>query len=180
MNLDLSIAQSVENTLKNLYGADFPIEKISIQETKKEFTGDRTVVVFPFLKISKTSPENTASAIGEILVQEHKHITEFNVVKGFLNLVISDSYWIEFLNDSMGEKCFALSPENSKSEVMVEFSSPNTNKPLHLGHLRNIFLGNSVSNILKSIGHKVYNVQIINDRGIHICKSMVALSLIHI
>ena len=177
MNLDLSIAQSVENTLNNLYGADFPIEKISIQETKKEFTGDRTVVVFPFLKISKTSPEKTASAIGEILVQEHKHITEFNVVKGFLNLVISDSYWIEFLNDSMGERCFALSPENSKSEVMVEFSSPNTNKPLHLGHLRNIFLGNSVSNILKSIGHKVYNVQIINDRGIHICKSMVAWKL---
>jgi len=174
MRIENSISKGVTNALKSLYNTDFDSENIVIQETKKEFVGDKTVVVFPFLKSSKSSPEATAEAIGKELVNSLIDVKSFNVVKGFLNLEIQDSYWIDFLNHACNDKNFGMQTPNSNSEIMVEFSSPNTNKPLHLGHLRNIFLGDSVSNLLAAGGHKVKRVQIVNDRGIHICKSMVA------
>lgn len=174
MDIKNKIATSTAKALVSLYSSDFSASSIQVQETKKEFDGDRTVVVFPFLKISKTSPENTATAIGEFIVGDLKEITGFNVVKGFLNLEIADSYWIQFLNSALEKPLYGFQKKNSKTEVMVEYSSPNTNKPLHLGHLRNNFLGFSVAKILEANGHKVQKVQIINDRGIHICKSMIA------
>ncbi len=174
MSIESKIAQSVSDTIKSLYSAEIPAEDIIVQETKKEFDGDRTVVVFPFLKMSKTSPENTAMALGKVLVDSLEEIENFNVVKGFLNLEISSNYWIDFLNSAAMNNNYGLKPINTSSEVMVEYSSPNTNKPLHLGHLRNNFLGYSVARILEANGHRVQKVQIINDRGIHICKSMVA------
>ncbi|MFK7757457.1 MAG: arginine--tRNA ligase [Flavobacteriales bacterium] len=174
MTLENIISNGVSNAIKALYSSDFPSENVSVQETKKEFTGDRTVVVFPFLRMSKTSPELTAEAIGNALLNDLSEVVGFNVVKGFLNLEIDSNYWINFLEESSSNPKFGFKPANSESEIMVEYSSPNTNKPLHLGHLRNNFLGYAVAEILKANGHKIYKVQIINDRGIHICKSMVA------
>ncbi len=172
-SLESLISDGVNAALKSLYSAENQVE-VPVQETKKEFDGDRTVVVFPFLRTSKKSPEQTANHIGEFLNENLSVVDGFNVVKGFLNLEISSNYWLEFLNGAAGEDKFGFAPQNSASEIMVEYSSPNTNKPLHLGHLRNNFLGYSVSKILEANGHKVQKVQIINDRGIHICKSMVA------
>lgn len=174
MDINNKIATSTAKALVSLYSSDFSASSIQVQETKKEFDGDRTVVVFPFLNISKTPPENTATAVGEFILGDLKEITGFNVVKGFLNLEIADSYWIQFLNSALEKPLYGFQKKNSKAEVMVEYSSPNTNKPLHLGHLRNNFLGFSVAKILEANGHKVKKVQIINDRGIHICKSMIA------
>src|SRR5690606_23688418 len=147
-------------------------ERIALQQTRPEFEGDVTINVFPFLKISGKGPEQTATAIGEFVQRELPIVERFNVVKGFLNMVIADRSWISFLAEaSAGD---LLSFPSTGEKVMVEYSSPNTNKPLHLGHLRNNFLGHSVSRILETAGHEVIKAQIINDRGIHICKSMLA------
>jgi len=177
-NLDLLITEAVSNACLTLYGTRPDIKQISVQSTRSEFVGERTVVVFPFTRIASKSPEATGEEIGTHLVSNVDEITAFQIVKGFLNLSISDSYWAEALSKAVRSgSSFGNKEPNSKSQVMVEYSSPNTNKPLHLGHLRNIFLGYSVSEILKAAGHNVVKVQIINDRGIHICKSMIAWQL---
>lgn len=145
---------------------------ISFQPTRPEFEGDLTINVFPFLKGSGKGPEQTATAIGEHIVKHVDVVDRFNVVKGFLNIVIADAYWLGFLRQATEKDLLQFGP--SGQQVMVEYASPNTNKPLHLGHARNIFLGEAVSRILQAAGHQVVRAQIINDRGIHICKSMVA------
>jgi len=157
---------------RELYGAAPDAEKIGFQPTRPEFEGDVTINVFPFLKLSGKGPEQTANAIGDHLVKHVEAVERFNVVKGFLNIVIADAYWTGFLHEASGTDLLRFPATGHK--VMVEYASPNTNKPLHLGHLRNIFLGYSVSRILQAAGNQVVKVQVINDRGIHICKSMVA------
>ncbi|HLU85570.1 MAG TPA: arginine--tRNA ligase [Vicingaceae bacterium] len=165
------IIQAVKKGLASIYDAEVEVNTIQPQKTRKEFEGDLTVVVFPFTKISKKSPEQTAEDLGNYLVKNVPQITNFNVVKGFLNLSIAPEYWLsELKNLSKNDN---PTPSTNKT-YMVEYASPNTNKPLHLGHLRNIFLGYAVAEILKANGHEVYKTQIINDRGIHICKSMLA------
>ena len=174
----MSIHQILTNALNNavsaLFQQDINPSMIQFQKTRKEFEGDVTLVVFPFVKISKMGPEQTGETIGNYLKENVAEVAAFNVVKGFLNLTISNDYWLNFFKEAYSNSNFGFQPANSKPRVMVEYASPNTNKPLHLGHLRNIFLGYSVSEILKANGHSVTKVQIINDRGIHICKSMVA------
>lgn len=166
--------QICKEASQNLFGHISIDAAIQIQKTKKEFPGDLTLVVFPLVRFSKKSPEETAEMIGDFLKSKHAEITEYNVVKGFLNLCFSNSFWRNRLVEITGETQFGMIDPGTKPTVMVEYSSPNTNKPLHLGHLRNNFLGYSVSKILEATGHRVIKVQIINDRGIHICKSMVA------
>lgn len=173
MNIPFEILTTISQSLNELYDHKVKVESLSLQPTRKEFEGTYTFVTFPFLRISKSNPEATGSAIGEYLKANCTHVTDFNVVKGFLNLTISDSSWLEVLNDIFDKPKFGFAPSNGQS-VMVEYSSPNTNKPLHLGHLRNNFLGYSVARIYEAMGYHVEKVQIINDRGIHICKSMVA------
>lgn len=173
IKMENTIAQKVVEAIQSLYQQNIESKLAQPQKTKKEFTGDLTVVVFPFLQASKKSPEQTAQEIGEYLVKNIEQIEDFNVVKGFLNLSISASYWVETFQKINKNQQFGFS-SNSGKTYMVEYSSPNTNKPLHLGHLRNNFLGYSVAEILKANGHEVFKTQIINDRGIHICKSMLA------
>ena len=172
--LDLDIQDAISKACQACFEAAIPSDQVQVQRTRKDFDGDRTVVVFPLTRISKTSPEKTAQVLGDWLVKQDDRMTSFQVVKGFLNLSVSSQYWAESLQEAIQNESFGLAKMNSKPKVMVEFSSPNTNKPLHLGHLRNIFLGYSVSKILEAAGHEVIKVQIINNRGIHICKSMVA------
>jgi arginyl-tRNA synthetase len=167
------IIQAVAKGIASIYGAEVDVNTIQPQKTRKEFDGDLTVVVFPFTKIAKKSPEQTAEDLGKYLVDNVPQITNFNVVKGFLNLSIAPEYWLGELNTIAQNKTFGQAAPSGKT-YMVEYASPNTNKPLHLGHLRNIFLGFSVAEILKANGHEVFKTQIINDRGIHICKSMLA------
>ncbi|HEY9082821.1 MAG TPA: arginine--tRNA ligase [Vicingaceae bacterium] len=167
------IIQAVAKGMASIYGAEVDVNTIQPQKTRKEFDGDLTVVVFPFTKIAKKSPEQTAEDLGKYLVDNVPQITNFNVVKGFLNLSIAPEYWLGELNTIAQNKTFGQAAPSGKT-YMVEYASPNTNKPLHLGHLRNIFLGFSVAEILKANGHEVFKTQIINDRGIHICKSMLA------
>ena len=175
MNIETTLVQSVVEAIKNLYGADFSAEKIQLQKTRKEFEGDYTVVVFPFLALSKKRPEETAQEIGEYLKNNIASISSFNVVKGFLNLAISPSYWVDLLNEIDNDEKWGITPVTENSPlVMVEYSSPNTNKPLHLGHIRNNLLGYALSNIIEANGNKVVKTNIVNDRGIHICKSMLA------
>lgn len=174
MNLDLILRTEIQKTASTVF--DQSVESFQIQPTNKEFEGSYTLVCFPLTKISKKSPEETARLMGEHLVAHSGIVSKFNVVKGFLNLVISDKTWLEAFRSINGDKNIGTLPSNGK-EIMVEYSSPNTNKPLHLGHLRNSFLGWSVAEIYKAIGYKVHKVQIINDRGIHICKSMAAWKL---
>lgn len=162
----------VVRAFRELYDKEVPGHQIGFQSTRPEFEGDVTINVFPFLKLSGTGPEPTAQALGEFLVKEEPVVARFNVIKGFLNLVIAESYWAGFVAD-LAKKDLLRFPASGR-KVMVEYSSPNTNKPLHLGHLRNNFLGHSVSRILQATGHEVVRVQVINDRGIHICKSMLA------
>jgi arginyl-tRNA synthetase len=169
---NLLIKKVVEG-LKHLYDTDVDVKQVQIQKTRKEFDGDLTVVVFPFLKASKKGPEQTAEDLGRYIQENVAEVEAFNVVKGFLNFSISKAYWLDVFNSISATKDFGFHA-NSGRTVMVEYCSPNTNKPLHLGHLRNNFLGYSVANILKANGHKVVKTQIINDRGIHICKSMIA------
>ena len=166
------LVPAIQQAFTQLFGAQVEAKAITFQPTRPEFEGDVTINVFPFLKASKLGPEQTANAIGEHLKANVPIVERFNVIKGFLNIVIADSYWLSFLDDAVNGDILQL--EKKKEKVMVEYSSPNTNKPLHLGHMRNIFLGHSVSRILEASGTEVVRVQVINDRGIHICKSMVA------
>lgn len=170
--LQSQLVPALQQAFKVLFGHDLDAKAIIFQSTRPEFEGDVTINVFPFLKISGKGPEPTAQALGEFLQREVPMVERFNVVKGFLNIVIADRYWLEFL-DEADQKGLLQFPSTGR-KVMVEYASPNTNKPLHLGHMRNIFLGHSVSRILESAGNQVVRVQVINDRGIHICKSMVA------
>jgi len=175
MNIESLITEGSIKAIKQLYDVVIKADQVQIQQTRKEFEGDKTLVVFPFVKMARKAPEQVANEIGEFLKNEIEEIVGFNSVKGFLNLVISDSYWLTTFNSKrFNDDVFGLSDKGEKGHIMVEYSSPNTNKPLHLGHLRNNFLGYSVAEILKADGHKVTKVQVINDRGIHICKSMLA------
>jgi arginyl-tRNA synthetase len=174
MTLEHIVQQRVREGILALYGKETPDTLIQVQKTRKEFEGDYTLVVFPLVKLIGKNPEQAGNELGKYLSEQSEEITGFNVVKGFLNLSIADTFWIRFLSRALQEADYGLAPAGSKGKVMVEYSSPNTNKPLHLGHLRNNFLGFSVSEILKAAGHDVIRVQVINDRGIHICKSMIA------
>lgn len=173
MNIESVLQVNLSKAFQELFNHELPEHDISLQPTRKEFEGSYTLVCFPFARISKKKPEETAQVIGEFMQKECDVVSHFNVVKGFLNMVIEETVWVSVLKSIADQRDYGQLPASGK-EVMVEYSSPNTNKPLHLGHLRNIFLGFSVSNILKAGGHTVYKVQIINDRGIHICKSMLA------
>ncbi|ASU34720.1 arginine--tRNA ligase [Mucilaginibacter xinganensis] len=167
------IIEATLKAVKHLYNTDITIADINLQETRKEFEGQVTVVTFPFTRFSKKSPEQTGKEIGEFLQSDLKEVSGFNVIKGFLNLSITDHYWINQLYNEILPDSFAVAKPNGKS-VMVEYSSPNTNKPLHLGHVRNNLLGFSVAEILDAAGYKVIKTNLVNDRGIHICKSMLA------
>ncbi|MFZ1262452.1 MAG: arginine--tRNA ligase, partial [Chitinophagaceae bacterium] len=177
MSIVSEIKPLIVKELKNLYGMDFLEEDLTINTTKPEFEGDYTLVLFSFVKTIKKSPEQLGIEMGEALVKAHPDIfTAFNVIKGFLNLTVSDTYWFNFLQSHFSDSRFGHKPANGK-KVIVEYSSPNTNKPLHLGHLRNNFLGWSVAQILKACGYDIIKSCIVNDRGIHICKSMIAWQL---
>ena len=175
MNIEQKLVSSVIGGLKALYGQDVPAAQVQLQKTKKEFEGHLTLVVFPFLRMSKKGPEQTAQEIGEYLQANEPSVAAFNVIKGFLNLTIASSAWIELLNGIHAEKKYGIVAVTDNSPlVMIEYSSPNTNKPLHLGHVRNNLLGNALANIVAANGNKVVKTNIVNDRGIHICKSMLA------
>jgi len=175
MTIDLIIRDKVLEAVEKLYEQKMPVESVQVQITRKEFEGDLTVIVFPFLRFSKKSPEQTAEDLGNYLLQNINEIDKFNVVKGFLNLGISSSYWLSVLNNAYANPDFGFKKASDESPlVMVEYSSPNTNKPLHLGHIRNNLLGYSLCEILKANGNRVVKTNIVNDRGIHICKSMLA------
>jgi len=173
MNLEKLLTEKVKFAIQELYGVEASDNLVQFQKTRKDFEGDITLVTFPLLKTSKKSPEQTGEQIGQFLKDNVSDISDFNIVKGFINLVISNSFWVNKLNNSIETKNFGFNLETADT-LMVEYSSPNTNKPLHLGHLRNNFLGYSVAEILKANGNDVIKTQIINDRGIHICKSMLA------
>ena len=174
MTIEKMLTQQVLEAVKACYGVELTEKDVQLQETRKEFAGDLTVVVFPFTRYSRKSPEETAKELGEYLKQNIEEVETYNVIKGFLNVVISSAYWIEVLNDVAKEEKYGYAKEPSGKTYMIEYSSPNTNKPLHLGHIRNNFLGWSVSEIQKANGHKVIMANLVNDRGIHICKSMIA------
>ena len=175
MNIEQQIINSAKDGVKAIYGQDIPEKMLQLQKTRSEFEGNLTLVVFPLLKISKKKPEDTAQEIGEFLKSNCKSIADFNVVKGFLNLVISNEAWAELLIDIDRDEHFGMKPVSEESPlVMIEYSSPNTNKPLHLGHVRNNLLGWSLAQIMQANGNKVVKTNIVNDRGIHICKSMLA------
>ena len=175
MNIERKLVSSVIGGLKALYGQDVPAAQVQLQKTKKEFEGHLTLVVFPFLRMSKKGPEQTAQEIGEYLQANEPSVAAFNVIKGFLNLTIASSAWIELLNGIHADKQYGIMAATDNSPlVMIEYSSPNTNKPLHLGHVRNNLLGNALANIVAANGNKVVKTNIVNDRGIHICKSMLA------
>ena len=173
MSPDRFIIEKTREAVTALYGTELPQASFQVQVTRKEFEGDYTVVVFPLLKVSHLSPEATAAAIGDWLKENTDEISGYNVVKGFLNLTFSNSYWRTLFSAISADADFGQLPPTGKT-IMVEFSSPNTNKPLHLGHIRNNLLGWSVSRLLEANGHKVLKVNLVNDRGIHICKSMLA------
>jgi arginyl-tRNA synthetase len=175
MSIELIIREQIVEAIEKCYQQKIESSLVQLQNTRKEFDGDITIVVFPFVRMSKKSPEQTASEIGDYLQQNVTEVSSYNVVKGFLNLVISADYWISILNSvTSSEKYGITEPTESSKLVMVEYSSPNTNKPLHLGHIRNNLLGFSLGEILKANGNKVVKTNIVNDRGIHICKSMYA------
>ena len=175
MNIEQKLVSSVIGGLKALYGQDVPAAQVQLQKTKKEFEGHLTLVVFPFLRMSKKGQEQTAQEIGEYLQANEPSVAAFNVIKGFLNLTIASSAWIELLNGIHADKQYGIVAVTDNSPlVMIEYSSPNTNKPLHLGHVRNNLLGNALANIVAANGNKVVKTNIVNDRGIHICKSMLA------
>lgn len=174
----MDIQEQVETAIQQAIGTLFnaTVEDVALQPTKKEFEGVYTFVTFPLTKALRQPPAAIGQAIGGWLVENSNLVRRFNVVQGFLNLSIADAAWIEVLNDISANPQFGTLPQQAQS-VMVEFSSPNTNKPLHLGHLRNIFLGDSVSRVLKASGYTVAKTCIVNDRGVHICKSMLAYRL---
>nr|NQU90240.1 arginine--tRNA ligase [Bacteroidota bacterium] len=170
---NLLIKRTVD-AIGHLYGQNIEEKLVSVQKTRREFEGDLTIVVFPFLRLSKKGPEQTANDLGQFLVENLTEVSKFNVIKGFLNLVISDKYWLDFYKDSYTQPDFGIIKESDQNPVVVEYSSPNTNKPLHLGHIRNNLLGYSVAKIVEANGKPVARVNLVNDRGIHICKSMLA------
>ena len=175
MKIEDKLVASVISGLKALYGQEVPEKMVQMQKTKKEFEGHWTLVVFPFLKMSKKGPEQTAQEIGGYLKANDPAVAAFNVIKGFLNLTIASATWIELLNEIQADEQYGLMQVTDASPlVMIEYSSPNTNKPLHLGHVRNNLLGNALANIVAANGNKVVKTNIVNDRGIHICKSMLA------
>ena len=175
MVIEQQITGTIIAGIKELYGAEVSVSQIQLQKTKKEFKGHLTLVVFPFLRASKKSPEQTAQEIGEYLHKNEPAIAEFNVIKGFLNLTVAGPCWIDLLNTVNAQPSYGIIPVTEQSPlVMIEYSSPNTNKPLHLGHVRNNLLGYSLAEIMKANGNKVVKTNIVNDRGIHICKSMLA------
>jgi arginyl-tRNA synthetase len=173
MSLIQEIKVHAAKVLNEIYKVEFPIESVQVNDTKTEFVGDYTIVTFPFTKQTKQKPEEVAELLGAALVAKNTIFTSYNVIKGFLNLEIKDAYFNDFLEANYSNATFGLSASNGQ-KVMIEYSSPNTNKPIHFGHLRNIFLGFSLANILKETGHEVIKANLINDRGIHICKSMIA------
>ncbi|WP_291583082.1 arginine--tRNA ligase [Bacteroides sp.] len=178
MNIENKLVGSVINGLKALYGQEVAAAQVQLQKTKREFEGHLTLVVFPFLRMSKKGPEQTAQEIGEYLQANEPAVAAFNVIKGFLNLTIASSAWIELLNVIHADEQYGITAADDNSPlVMIEYSSPNTNKPLHLGHVRNNLLGNALANIVMANGNKVVKTNIVNDRGIHICKSMLAWKL---
>jgi len=173
--IEQQFSAAIRSAIQILYGVAIAPEQAVLQKTKKEFEGHLTLVVFPFLRISKKSPEQTAQEIGEYLLEHEPSVASFNVIKGFLNLTIAGSNWIEMLNAMHAQETYGIThPAEEAPLVMIEYSSPNTNKPLHLGHVRNNLLGYSLSEILKANGNRVIKTNIVNDRGIHICKSMLA------
>lgn len=174
MSIESLLTSKVIEAVKQCYDADVEANSIQLQATRKEFAGDLTVVVFPFTRFSKKSPEDTAKQLGEYLTQHIDEIKGYNVVKGFLNIEISSAYWLGVLNGARKASRYGYADKKSGYAYMIEYSSPNTNKPLHLGHIRNNLLGWSVSEIQKANGHDVKMVNLVNDRGIHICKSMIA------
>ncbi|MEE4196089.1 MAG: arginine--tRNA ligase [Bacteroidales bacterium] len=173
-NIEQTLKNKVMDAVQKIY-EQLPDEKaIQIQRTRKDFKGDFTLVVFPLLRITKKPPEQTANEIGEFLKREVEEISDYNVIKGFLNLSVDNNFWISFLNTIVGDPDFGLQKRTNPKKILIEYSSPNTNKPLHLGHIRNNLLGYSVATILETQGHEVVKVNLVNDRGIHICKSMLA------
>lgn len=173
--IEQQLSAAIRSAIQTLYGVAIAPEQAVLQKTKKEFEGHLTLVVFPFLRISKKTPEQTAQEIGEYLLEHEPSVASFNVIKGFLNLTIAGSNWIEMLNAMHAQETYGIThPAEEAPLVMIEYSSPNTNKPLHLGHVRNNLLGYSLSKILKANGNRVIKTNIVNDRGIHICKSMLA------
>src|SRR5574344_1054649 len=172
--IEHNIAQCTERLLNELYHIDVKIDDNLIQKTKKEFDGHFTIVLFPYLKLVHKPLPIFADELGHALVEALDFVKDFNCIKGFLNLSIKSDYWIHFLQDQLSNSKYGYHPINEKEITLIEFSSPNTNKPLHLGHIRNNLLGASVSNILSAAGQKVVKVNLVNDRGIHICKSMLA------
>lgn len=175
MKLEIRLQEVIINAIDSLYGQVVTVGQLSLQKTKKEFEGHYTLVVFPFLKMSKKGPEQTAQEIGEWLKANASEVSSFNVIKGFLNLTIATTCWIDVLNEVHAAENYGITKADDNSPlVMVEYSSPNTNKPLHLGHIRNNLLGFALSEVLKANGNRVVKTNIVNDRGIHICKSMLA------
>ena len=175
MKIEDKLTESILNGIKTLYNQEVPAKMVQLQKTKKEFEGHLTLVVFPFLKMSKKGPEQTAQEIGEYLKQNEPAIANYNVIKGFLNLTIASDVWIELLNRIHTDNQWGIQKADDNAPlVMIEYSSPNTNKPLHLGHVRNNLLGSALANIMAANGNKVVKTNIVNDRGIHICKSMLA------
>ncbi len=175
--IDQIIRNLSSEAIREHWGKEIPAEELQVQRTRREFHGDYTLVVFPLLKFSRTSPEETGRLVGEYLTERSEMISGFNVIKGFLNLAVSLEYWKEQLTSVLTSPRYGWGRRDTDSpRVMIEFASPNTNKPLHLGHIRNILLGHSISRILEASGHRVRKVNLVNDRGIHICKSMLAWS----
>ena len=172
MNLQNSLSEQLKSAFKTLF--NLQLESVEYQATRKDFEGDITVVTFPMLRLVKMNPEELGKQLGDYLVQNSEQVIGFNVLKGFLNLILSDAYYLDVFKTIQSNPNYGFKNSENTAAVMVEYSSPNTNKPLHLGHIRNNLLGYSVAQILKAAGHKVYKTQIINDRGIHICKSMLA------
>ena len=178
MNIELFLAEIISSQVNQLFGLTTIPSDIIIQKTKKEFEGDYTLVTFPFIKAAKLTPEKTGEVIGDAILKVNPSITKFNIVKGFLNISLSNTFWMSVFKGIASNAHYGIKPAlSSGKQIMLEYSSPNTNKPLHLGHIRNNLLGFSVASILKTQGHDVVKVNIINDRGIHICKSMLAWQL---
>ena len=174
MNIELSLAEELKTVLHDLYQIDIQADASLIQPTRKEFEGDLTIVVFPYVKLARKAPDMVAKEIGDRLCERMDALTGYNVVKGYLNLSVADDYWLERLREGFADERYGIFARREEAPVLIEYSSPNTNKPLHLGHVRNNLLGHSVSQILMACGHPVVQVNLVNDRGIHICKSMVA------
>ncbi len=173
MNLALSLREDLQQALQAVFGADVPLDQLHLQTTRKEFAGQYTFVTFPYSRVSRLNPEQTGQKLGEHLRMHSPRVADFNVVKGFLNLELAESIWLQLLGTMVADAAWGQHPATGQ-KVMVEYSSPNTNKPLHLGHLRNNFLGYAVATILRAAGDEVVKANLVNDRGIHICKSMIA------